>query len=130
MLIEAATALTLPWLGGLFAKSILSEYRTGLTGLLLALIVVFACQGLLKFANGYLSTRTAQRLLADLRIRLYDHLQALPLNFHQQRRQGEILALVTYEVAQLSSFVSGTLLSIIPLLIMVIGAVALVFSFA
>jgi ABC-type multidrug transport system fused ATPase/permease subunit len=68
--------------------------------------------------------------LADLRIRLYDHLQALPLNFHQQRSQGETLALVTYEVAQFSSFVSGTLLSIIPLLMMVTGAVALMFSIA
>jgi ABC-type multidrug transport system fused ATPase/permease subunit len=128
MLIEAATALTVPWLGGLFAKSMLSESRTNLTGILLALIIVFVCQGLLKFANRYVSTCTAQRLLADLRIRIYDHLQALPLTFHQQRRQGDTLALVTYEIAQLSSFVSGTFLSVIPLLLMVIGATALMFS--
>jgi subfamily B ATP-binding cassette protein MsbA len=71
--------------------------------------------------------RTAERISADLRIRVYDHLQALPLSFFHQRRQGDILALITYEVEQLSDFISGTLLSVAPLMLTVAGAVVLMF---
>ncbi len=58
-------------------------------------------------------------------MRLYDHLQALPLGFYHQRRQGEVLALLTHDVTHLSGFLSGTLLSTVPLLLTVAGAVLL-----
>ena len=127
MLLEAVATLAIPWLGGQLASGLLLDGGADLQLVLWALIAAFACQALLRFANGYISSRTAQRLLADLRVRVYDHLQALPLSFHQARRQGETLALVTWEVAQLSSFISGTLLSILPLVLTVGGAAFLMF---
>jgi ABC-type multidrug transport system fused ATPase/permease subunit len=128
LLLETVTALAIPWFGGRFASSMLSGPQLELTSILLTLVFLFGCQASLKFANGYLSSHTAHGLLADLRIRLFDHLQALPLSFHQQHRQGETLALVTFEVAQLSGFLSGTLLSVIPLLLMATGATVLMFG--
>ncbi|MBK7991652.1 MAG: hypothetical protein IPK05_18565 [Comamonadaceae bacterium] len=53
---------------------------------------------------------------------MYDHLQALPLAYFQQRRHGEILALLTNDVARLASYISGTLLSVVPLALTVAGA--------
>jgi ATP-binding cassette, subfamily B, bacterial len=125
MLLEAGAMLALPWLGGQLAAGVLLDAGHDLQFVLWALLAVLACQALLRFANGYIAGRTAQRLLADLRVRVYDHLQALPLSFHQARRQGETLALVTWEVAQLSSFISGTLIGILPQLLIVAGAVFL-----
>ena len=128
MLAESGMALAVPWLGGRLAGSLLSDATHAVTGpLLLALLALFALQALLKFGNSFLLSRSAEQILADLRIRLYDHLQALPLGFYQQRRQGEILALLTHDVAHLSGFISGTLLSVVPLLLTVAGAVLLMF---
>jgi subfamily B ATP-binding cassette protein MsbA len=128
MLAESGMALAVPWLGGRLAGSLLADVTTAVTGqLLLALLALFALQALVKFGNGYLLGRSAEQILADLRIRLYDHLQALPLNFYHQRRQGEILALLTEDVARLSGFISGTLLSVVPLLLTLAGAVLLMF---
>lgn len=129
MLAESAMALAVPWLGGRLAGSLLADAAApAVTApILLSLLVLFALQALLKFGNSYLLSRSAEHILADLRIRLYDHLQALPLGFYHQRRQGEILALLTEDVARLSGFISGTLLSVIPLLLTVAGAVLLMF---
>ncbi len=133
MLLEALALLAMPWLGGQLAAGVLLEPgadpgRVLDSRLVLwLLLAAFAGQALLRFANGYISGRTAQRLLADLRVRVHGHLQALPLSFHQARRQGETLALVTWEVAHLSAFISGTLLGILPLLLTVTGAVFLMF---
>ena len=125
MLAESAMALAVPWLGGQFAGSLLGDAAQVTGTLLLALLALFAAQALLKFANAYLLSRSAEQILADLRIRLYDHLQALPLAFYHQRRQGDVLALLTNDVAHLSGFLSGTLLATVPLLLTVAGAVAL-----
>jgi subfamily B ATP-binding cassette protein MsbA len=129
MLAESGMALAVPWLGGRLAGSLLADAAsTAVTGpILLALLALFALQALLKFGNSFLLSRSAEHILADLRIRLYDHLQALPLSFYHQRRQGEILALLTHDVTHLSGFISGTLLSVIPLLLTVAGAVLLMF---
>ena len=123
MLAESALALAVPWLGGRLAGSLLADAAAMTGPILLALLALFAAQALLKFGNSYLMSRSAEHLLADLRIRLYDHLQALPLGFYHQRRQGEILSLLTNDVGHLSGYVSGTLLSLVPLLLTVAGAV-------
>jgi len=123
MLAETGVTLLIPWLGGHFAGSLLAGLQANVGAILLALFVLFACQALLRFGHAYLVSVSGERILADLRIRIYDHLQSLPLGFYHQRRRGDILALLTYEAAQLSGFITGTLLSLIPLLLTVAGAV-------
>lgn len=127
MLTETCVALAIPWLGGRFAQHVLAGGPTNAGAILLALLGLFAANALLRFGNSYLMGLTSARILADLRIRVYDHLQALPLAFYHQRRQGDVLALITYEVAHLSDFITGTLLSVVPLLLTVVGAVLLMF---
>ncbi|MGA8393387.1 MAG: ABC transporter transmembrane domain-containing protein, partial [Burkholderiaceae bacterium] len=122
MLAETGVALAVPWLAGQFAGHLLTGLAQAGGLLLVALLVLFAVQALLKFANSWLLGRTAEYILADLRTRLYDHLQALPLAYFQQRRHGEILALLTNDVARLASYISGTLLSVVPLALTVAGA--------
>lgn len=124
-LAQTAVALVVPWLAGRFAGGVLSGQPFDADAILLALLGLFAFQALLKFGNGYALSRASERILADLRIRIYDHLQALPLSFYQQRRHGDVMALVTYEVAQLAGFLTGTLLGVIPLLLTVAGALFL-----
>lgn len=125
MLLETGVALAVPTLGGLFAEHVLSGGPKQASVILAALLGLLAVQGLLRFGNSYLRARTGASILADLRVRVYDHLQALPLNFHSQRRQGDLIALITYEVDRLAGFITGTLLSIVPLLLTVCGAVLL-----
>lgn len=127
MLLESAMALAVPWLGGKVAAGMIERAMQDIGLILLALLGLFALQALLKFANSYLLSRSAEHILADLRIRLYDHLQALPLAFHHQRRRGEVLALLTNDVTYLSGYLTGTLLSVVPLLLTVAGAVLLMF---
>lgn len=127
MLIEATAGLAVPWLGEHFAGSVLAAGSMNLNMILLALLALFAVQALIKFANGYILSRTGEQILADLRIRIYDHLQALPLSFYYERRHGDIMALITYEVAQLSGFLTGTVLSIVPLMLTAFGSVVLMF---
>ncbi|MEO6716638.1 MAG: ABC transporter transmembrane domain-containing protein [Novosphingobium sp.] len=91
------------------------------------MLSALALIALLNFAVSLISSATAARLLADLRLRIYEHLQSLPHEFHENHRQGDTLALMTYEIASLSHFLTGTLVNIPPLLLTVVGAVFLMF---
>lgn len=125
---ESATSLAIPWLAGQLTTPLLSAsaaHFSSLTPLILLMLGLCAVQALCRFNNIYLASRTAEQLIADVRMSLYDHVQALPLSFYHQRRQGEILTLLTRDVEFLSWFVSGPLLSIIPSLLTFVGAMIL-----
>lgn len=130
MLMESAAALAVPWIGGLVTDAILQNDPAGpgLTAVLLAMLGVFALQSLLRFASAYLLDSVCDNLIADLKIRLYDHLQALPLAYFHRRRLGDTLALLTTDVYVVSTFLSGTAVAVVPLLVTAAGAVLLMFS--
>jgi ABC-type multidrug transport system fused ATPase/permease subunit len=125
MLAEAAVALAIPWLAGRYAGDLLGGAASGSGGLLVWLVVVLAVQGLLGFVSSLISGNTAEEVLASLRTRLYDHLQALPLAWFHQRRHGDVVALLTYDVERLSGYLTGTLPRLLPLLVSVVGALVL-----
>lgn len=127
MLLESVATLIIPWLVGQLAGGILADESISIgliVGLLIAMLGLLA---LLRFATQIFSGRTAERFLADIRVSVFGHLQKLPFAFHQKGRQGDILALLTNELPQLSGFVTGTLVSIPPLLLTTLGAVILMF---
>ena len=125
MLASSAVTLAVPWLAGQMLGGIISDQGQAFGALVGWLLLALVLITLLKIIVANLSGSISARLLADLRQRIYDHLQSLPLAFHQAHRQGDTLALMTYEVARLSSFLSGTLVSIPPLLLTVLGACVL-----
>ena len=88
----------------------------------MGLLWLFAVQALARVASGYLLSRAIQLLGAQLKVRLYDHLQALPLAFFQQRRHGDTLALLTHDVYVVSGYAGATLLAVVPMLLVVAGA--------
>jgi subfamily B ATP-binding cassette protein MsbA len=130
MLAESAAALALPWLGGNLASVLLddpSHPARSTSTVLAAILTLFAVQALLKFGTTYVLGDAAERIVADLKIRAYDHLQSLPLSFFHERRHGETLALLTSDVEVISGYVSGTAVGVLPLLVTTTGAVLFMF---
>lgn len=123
LLLESAAMLALPWLAGLAAGRLAGGAEDA--PLLGALLAVAALQALLRWGTSLLLGLVAADMLASLRMAMHDHLQSLPLGFHQSRRRGELMALMTHELSQLASFVSVTLVGALPALVTAAGAIAL-----
>lgn len=125
MLLQTGVLLMVPWLGGLLATSVLSQTQMTVGTISIWLLVLFALRAALQVVQGVVLSATSEQVLAQLRTRLYDHVQTLPIRFFHSRRQGDLLALLTYEIERLSGFITGTLLSVLPLLLTVVGALLL-----
>lgn len=122
MLLSTGITLTVPWVGGKFAGLVLQSGAPPLETLVLSLLALFAIQAIVSFFLAYTTSRVEQRILADLSTRIYRHLQALPIAFHHARRHGDLLALITSEAEVISAYVSGSLLSALPLALTALGA--------
>ena len=123
MLVETGVSLAVPWLGGRFVNDFLGGNRPSMVTILMLIAGLFTAQALLRVASGYVFAKRAALILADVRVRLYEHIQSLPVAFFQQRQQGALLSILSNDVAVISYYLSGTLINVVPMLMAVIGSV-------
>jgi subfamily B ATP-binding cassette protein MsbA len=73
----------------------------------LILVAIFATQSVFYFIRAYLLAFIGERVMTDLRIALFDHLQSLSLSFYNERRTGEIISRLTNDVTTVRSLVTS-----------------------
>lgn len=128
MLAQSLASLCTPWFAGHFAAGLMAggvETRFTTGQILSVWLALFILQAMVGFLSTYLLTRSGARILAQLSCRLYDHLQALPVAYFHHRKRGDVLALLSNDVAIISHFVTGTLVAVLPMLLVLIGAYVL-----
>lgn len=126
MLAENGLALCSPWIAGQLTSNILSESSTlslSYKQIILLWFGLVVFQAGLGYLSRILSGSTSEQMLVRLRTRLYAHLQSLPLLYHHDKKHGETLALITNDCSVVSSFVTGTIISLLPQLLTAAGAV-------
>jgi ATP-binding cassette subfamily B protein/subfamily B ATP-binding cassette protein MsbA len=125
--VSAFATLALPWLAGNFLSGVLGDQAIDIGGTLVLLVLALVSLTALNIAVAILSELASGRILAGLRRETYDHIQAMPISFHDRSRNGDLLALMTYEVDRLSRFLTSTLAGVPSMLITAAGAVVLLF---
>ncbi|MGC8863236.1 MAG: ABC transporter ATP-binding protein [Armatimonadota bacterium] len=66
-------------------------------------VLIHIPKALFGYANAYLVASVTNRIGADVRWDLYNHLQTLPLRFFHRSRVGHIIARMTYDVGLISN---------------------------
>lgn len=128
MLVQSAATLAQPWLGGMLTDRLLLGTGVGpLLWVLFGLILAQQALGYLVFVQ---LQAVSGRLVADAGSHVYAHLQSLPLAWHHARQRGDVLALLTGDVYRLGTYVTGTLVPLVPLLFTFIGALAMMLRVA
>ena len=120
-LVQSLATLLQPWLGGTVTDRLLQGL--GIGTLLWVLFGLIAAQALLGYIVSFQLQRVSGRLVADASAEVHARLQALPLAWHQARRRGDVLALMTGDVPRLGHYLTYTLLPLLPLTVTFVGAV-------
>lgn len=119
--------LAIPWLAGQLLGGILDFGGGQLAGLIALLACALVAMTGFNVLSQVVSAATSARILADLRLAIYSHVHKLPMAFHDRSRQGDLLSLMTYEVSNLSSFLTGTLATLPAMMLTAGGALVLLF---
>lgn len=128
MSVLASTAtLAIPWLAGQFLAGVIGDTSVDLSTTIALLVTALVALTAISILVQYLSAAASGRILARLRQETYDRLQAMPIAFHDRSKSGDLLSLMTYEVSNLSGFLTATLANVPSILLTAAGAVLLLF---
>jgi len=128
LLAAAATGLMPP----LLAKVAIDRGITqGDMQVLVATVIVFLAVGLANWATGYAESYftgwVGERVLADLRRKLFGHLQRLSLGYYERNRTGVIVSRMTNDIEALDQLVTDGVSTLIQSTLMLLGSAVILF---
>jgi ATP-binding cassette, subfamily B, bacterial len=126
-LLGALATLALPALAARLAAGIAGDVAIDLRTTLVLLAAALVAVTAVSIFVAILSERASGRILAGLRRDAYAHIQSLPVAFHDSHRTSELYSLMSYEVQNLSTFLTTTLAQLPAMLMTAGGAVVLLF---
>lgn len=89
------------------------------------LFIVLLVQFLMASLTEYIGSMTAQRVMRDMRLKVFSHLQTMPLSFYDRNPTGRLMTRVTSDVGVINDFFSSGIVSIMSGLL----AIILTFTF-
>ncbi|MEM7335553.1 MAG: ABC transporter ATP-binding protein, partial [Chloroflexota bacterium] len=90
--------------------------------LTIGLLVVFIVQAIFSFAHQLSLAFVGERVIADIRVEVFGHLQSLSLQFFADYRTGEVVSRLTNDVSLLQNAVTSNLVSLLRQAILLVGA--------
>jgi ABC-type multidrug transport system fused ATPase/permease subunit len=126
LVLGTAAALAPP----LLARAAIDDgiQRHDFTKLVLVVIAFMAAALLvwvMTYAQTFLVGWVGQRVLADLRIRIFKHLQTLPIGFYESRPAGVLISRITNDVEALDSLVTDSVVTLFQSGLTLIGTVGI-----
>jgi subfamily B ATP-binding cassette protein MsbA len=129
-LIFAATLLTLPapWIFKLIIDDALPRRDLHRLGkLLLVFTALFVLRAWLTMVRNRVLQFTAMRIVCDLRIALFAHLQKLSLRYFDANQTGKVISRITQDTNEVYQLTNGFLINLIADSVTVLGVLGFLF---
>ncbi|MFH1758099.1 MAG: lipid A export permease/ATP-binding protein MsbA [Pseudomonadota bacterium] len=127
LMVSAATAasafLVKPVLDEVFFKQDLVMLKL----IPLAIVGIFLLKGLFDYGQAYLMSYVGQRIIADLREKIYNHLQSLSLSFFTRNPTGVLMSRIINDVNMVQGAVTEAVTGLLRDFFTIIGLVGVVF---
>jgi subfamily B ATP-binding cassette protein MsbA len=120
---SASAFLVKPVLDDVFFKKDLNMLKL----IPLAIVGLFLLKGLFDYGQSYLMAYVGQRIIADLREKIYSHLQSLSLSFFTRHSTGVLMSRITNDVGLVQGAVTDAVTGLLKDLFTLIGLVIVVF---
>src|SRR5213078_4829932 len=128
----------LPADGGTKAEAVLNKIAgpflqagtpaIALRNVVIVLLVALLLKNLTSYLSSIGSVSIQEGVVRDLRIRLFRHLQTLPLAYFQRTRAGQTIARVISDTDQVKTAVSAALASLLQNVVVILVYVAILFG--
>lgn len=125
-LLSSLVALSLPILG---QRAIAVVRQSGVVRDLdreaYAIFGLLILAGALFYVQFLLGARTGNRIVNDLRARLFSHLQRLPVAYFDRHRSGDLTSYLSNDVGQLQSVLTTDVVQFVPNLVTFVGGIGI-----
>ena len=129
MLIETGVTLSNPYLLSVaIDENIAAGDIPGLTQTSLLIAGLFIILFFSSTGQRYLLSWVGQKMLANLRSRLFNHLQVLPIGYHDTHIVGVTVSRVINDVAEINELFTQGLITLIGDILVLVGIIIVMFS--
>jgi ABC-type multidrug transport system fused ATPase/permease subunit len=129
LLVGTAAALAPPLLAKTaIDRGITKHDTTALVLTVIAFLVAALLFWVMTYVQTYLVGWVGQRALADLRLRIFRHLQELPIGFYESRPAGVLISRMTNDVEALDSLVTDSVVTLFQSGLTLLGTIAILIT--
>ncbi len=101
---------------------------SGVRSIALILTATYVLRILFRFFNNYLSHKAAWNLVADMRVKVYDHLQKLSLRYYQDKQTGQLMSRTTNDTATFEMLIAHVVPELFANALVIVGVAVVLFS--
>ena len=114
MILSTALETAIPEITGRIVDNLFSNERSNNSALLfsITLFIVIALSSLFALTSTSVSSWVSNKVIMDLRIKMFATLQKLPKSYFDNHNSGETLSKLTFDVLQISAIASSLWLSL------------------
>jgi ABC-type multidrug transport system fused ATPase/permease subunit len=114
-------------------KAIDQGITKGDLGALNLIVALFIVSALIvwgtSYAQTYLTNWVGQRALQDLRLRIFRHLQAMPVGFYERRPAGVLISRLTNDIEALNAMVTDSVTTLFQATLTLVGSIVILLLF-
>ena len=127
LIAASATNLAVPlYIRNLVDVVMVEKNLDRLNSIALAISALFLVQLICQTIHNYLFDVTEKRVIADFRIKLFDHLHKMSVSYFVKRRTGEVMSRMTNDVTTIENIVTDLPATLIQQSIRLLGGVIII----
>ena len=97
-------------LGRAIDQYVVHDDLDGLLRISLVMLGVYLAQGVFTIIHGIIMTRVGQHFVADIRAALFQHFQALSMDYHDRHRVGDLMSRIANDSETINQILSNGLI--------------------
>jgi ABC-type multidrug transport system fused ATPase/permease subunit len=126
LVVGTAASLAPPLLAKVAIDQGISRHDTKtLTLVVAAFLFAALLVWIMTYSQTYLVGWVGQRALADLRLRIFTHLQSLPIGFYESRPAGVLISRMTNDIEALDSLVTDSVVTLFQAGLTLLGTIVI-----
>ena len=128
IIMSAAANLYVPWIiKDMIDKVLMEKDMVLLNVIAIGIVVVFLFRGIFYYGQSYLVAYIAQRVIIDVREKLYIKFQKLQLAYYEKKQTGTIMSYITNDVAALQTALVDSLIELVTESSVLVGSLIMMF---
>ncbi len=126
LIVSICNVAVIPLVGKL-AEAIGKQDLGTMNIIMLFAVGIYFLRGAATYGQVYLMSFVGQRVITDLRIRVYEHLQDLSLDFFSKWRTGDVISRIIGDISSIQIAITSSVVEMAPTFVTLVGVLGYLF---
>ncbi len=114
MALSSIMAVLPPWLLKNIVDDVLIRKDLFMLNFLaLGIVLIYLCKAVFSYGQTYLMNWVGQKVIMDIRVQLYDHMQKMSFRYLYKSRIGDLISRITNDVMILQNLVTNVIIDLV-----------------